>query len=67
MLKGLQYQISDVATKIEASRLLVYNAARLVQAGLPFVKEASMAKYYASGQYFCIRQNILNYVICRHC
>ncbi|KAK9497692.1 hypothetical protein O3M35_004368 [Rhynocoris fuscipes] len=46
--QGLQYQISDVATKIEASKLLVYNAARLVQAKLPFVKEASMAKYYSS-------------------
>uniref|UniRef100_A0A0A9Y8G7 Short/branched chain specific acyl-CoA dehydrogenase, mitochondrial n=1 Tax=Lygus hesperus TaxID=30085 RepID=A0A0A9Y8G7_LYGHE len=46
--QGLQHQISDVATKIEASRLLVYNAARMVERGLPFVKEASMAKYYAS-------------------
>ncbi|KAL1114989.1 hypothetical protein AAG570_007812 [Ranatra chinensis] len=46
--QALQHQISDVATKIECARLLVYNAARLQQAGLPFVKEASMAKYYAS-------------------
>ncbi|CAB0014364.1 unnamed protein product [Nesidiocoris tenuis] len=47
-VRGLQHQISDVATRIEAARLLVYNAARLVERGLPFMKEASMAKYYAS-------------------
>ena len=37
-----------MATEIEAARLLVYNAARLRDAGLPFVKEAAMAKLYAS-------------------
>ena len=37
-----------MSTQIEAARLLVYNAARVKEAGLPFVKEASMAKYYAS-------------------
>ncbi|XP_033109723.1 short/branched chain specific acyl-CoA dehydrogenase, mitochondrial-like [Anneissia japonica] len=46
--QGMQHQIADVATKIEAARLLVYNAARMKEAGIPFVKEASMAKYYAS-------------------
>jgi len=46
--QGLQYQIAECVTKLECARLLTYNAARLVQAGLPFVKEASMAKYYAS-------------------
>ncbi|XP_014245013.1 short/branched chain specific acyl-CoA dehydrogenase, mitochondrial isoform X2 [Cimex lectularius] len=46
--QGMQHQISDVAVTIEAARLLVYNAARLQQAGKPFMKEASMAKYYAS-------------------
>lgn len=45
----MQHQISQVATQIEAARLLVYNAARLKEAGLPFVKEAAMAKYYGSG------------------
>jgi alkylation response protein AidB-like acyl-CoA dehydrogenase len=37
-----------MAVDVEAARLLVYNAARLRDAGLPFVKEAAMAKYYAS-------------------
>ena len=44
----MQHQISDVATKLEAARLLVYNAARLKEAGKPMVMEAAMAKYYAS-------------------
>lgn len=46
--QGLQYQISEAATRIEAAKLLVYNAARLVEAGKPFIKEASMAKLYGS-------------------
>ena len=37
-----------MATEVEAARLLVYNAARLRDAGLPFVAEAAMAKYYSS-------------------
>lgn len=37
-----------LATEVEAARLLVYNAARLKDNGLPFVKEAAMAKYYSS-------------------
>ena len=44
----MQHQIAEVATQIEATKLLVYNAARLNEAGLPFIKEAAMAKYYAS-------------------
>lgn len=44
----MQHQISDISTKIEAARLLVYNAARLKEAGQPFVMEAAMAKYFAS-------------------
>lgn len=48
MLQGLQHQVAQVATQLEATRLLTYNAARLVEAGRPFIKEASMAKYYAS-------------------
>jgi short/branched chain acyl-CoA dehydrogenase len=47
----MQHQIAQVATEIECARLLVYNAARLVEAGQPYVKQASMAKYYASGRY----------------
>ncbi|XP_054975084.1 short/branched chain specific acyl-CoA dehydrogenase, mitochondrial [Sorex araneus] len=46
--QGLQHQVAHVATQLEATRLLTYNAARLLEAGRPFVKEASMAKYYAS-------------------
>ncbi|NP_001124722.1 short/branched chain specific acyl-CoA dehydrogenase, mitochondrial isoform X2 [Pongo abelii] len=46
--QGLQHQVAHVATQLEAARLLTYNAARLLEAGKPFIKEASMAKYYAS-------------------
>jgi butyryl-CoA dehydrogenase/short/branched chain acyl-CoA dehydrogenase len=46
--QGVQFQIAEMATDIEAARLLVYNAARLRDAGLPFVTEAAMAKYFAS-------------------
>ncbi|XP_075391225.1 short/branched chain specific acyl-CoA dehydrogenase, mitochondrial isoform X1 [Tenrec ecaudatus] len=46
--QGLQHQVAHVATQLEAARLLTYNSARLVEAGRPFIKEASMAKYYAS-------------------
>ena len=40
--------MAHTATQLEAARLLTYNAARLLEAGRPFIKEASMAKYYAS-------------------
>lgn len=46
--QGVQFDIADMAVEIEAARLLVYNAARLRDAGLPFVTEAAMAKYFAS-------------------
>jgi alkylation response protein AidB-like acyl-CoA dehydrogenase len=46
--QGVQFQLADMATEIEASRLLVYNAARLKDAGQPFVTPAAMAKLYAS-------------------
>ena len=46
--QGVQFELARMATEIEAARLLVYNAARLRDARLPFVKEAAMAKYYAS-------------------
>lgn len=46
--QGMQHQIGQAATEIEAARLLVYNAARLKEAGVPFTKEAAMAKLYAS-------------------
>jgi alkylation response protein AidB-like acyl-CoA dehydrogenase len=46
--QGVQFSLARMATEIEAARLLVYNAARLRDAGRPFVTEAAMAKYYSS-------------------
>jgi len=46
--QGMQFQYARVAMEIEAARLLVYNAARLKDSGQPFVKEAAMAKLFAS-------------------
>jgi alkylation response protein AidB-like acyl-CoA dehydrogenase len=46
--QGIQFQIAQMGTEIEAARLMVYNAARLKDAGAPFVKEAAMAKLFAS-------------------
>ena len=44
----VQGQIARMATEVEAARLLVYNAARLRDAGRPFLTEAAMAKLYSS-------------------
>jgi len=47
--QGLQFMIADMATEIEAARLLVYNVAQLIDEGVPrFTKESAMAKMYAS-------------------
>ena len=46
--QAVQFTIAEMATDIEAARLLVYNAARLKDANLPFLKEAAMAKYFSS-------------------
>jgi butyryl-CoA dehydrogenase/short/branched chain acyl-CoA dehydrogenase len=46
--QAIQFQVAELATQLEAARLLTYNAARLKDAHLPFVKEAAMAKYYSS-------------------
>ncbi|GAX89562.1 acyl-CoA dehydrogenase [Effusibacillus lacus] len=46
--QGVRFMLADMATKMEAARLLVYRAAQLRQQGLPCSKEASMAKYYAA-------------------
>jgi alkylation response protein AidB-like acyl-CoA dehydrogenase len=46
--QGVQFQLAEMATELEAARLMVYNAARLKDAGQPFVKEAAMAKLYSS-------------------
>ena len=45
--QAVQFEIARMATDIEAARLLVYNAARLKDAGSAFVKEAAMAKYFS--------------------
>jgi alkylation response protein AidB-like acyl-CoA dehydrogenase len=46
--QGVQFQIAQIATELEAARLMVYNAARLKDAGADFVKEAAMAKLFSS-------------------
>ena len=46
--QGVQFQIAEMRTSLEAARLMVYNAARLKDAGQPFIEEAAMAKLYAS-------------------
>jgi short-chain 2-methylacyl-CoA dehydrogenase len=46
--QAIQFQLADLATELEAARLLTYNAARLREVGAPFVKEAAMAKLFAS-------------------
>ncbi|SDW39707.1 hypothetical protein SAMN05444487_10347 [Marininema mesophilum] len=47
-LQGIQYKLADMATKVEAARLLIYRAATLREAGLPCRLESSMAKMFAS-------------------
>jgi short/branched chain acyl-CoA dehydrogenase len=46
--QAVQFQLAEMATRLEAARLLTYNAARLRDAGASFIKEAAMAKLYAS-------------------
>ncbi|MGD9489706.1 MAG: acyl-CoA dehydrogenase [Calditrichaceae bacterium] len=46
--QGVQFQLAEAATDIEAARLMVYNAARMKDAGLNYIKEAAMAKLHAS-------------------
>lgn len=46
--QAVQFQLAEMATELEASRLMVYNAARLKMANHPYVKEAAMAKYFSS-------------------
>ncbi len=46
--QGVQFELAKMAVEVEAARLLVYNAARLRDAGQPFVTEAAMAKYFSS-------------------
>jgi len=46
--QGIQFQLARLATEVEAARLMTYNAARLKDAGQPFVKESAMVKYFCS-------------------
>ena len=46
--QGVQFQLAEMATEIEAARLMVYNAARLKDCGARFLREAAMAKLFAS-------------------
>ena len=46
--QAIQFQLAETATQIEAARLMVYNAARLKDSKMDFLKEAAMAKYFSS-------------------
>ena len=46
---AIKNKIANMATEIDAARLLIWKAARLKDLGMPYIKEASMAKLYASG------------------
>lgn len=46
--QAVQFQLAEMAIEIEAARLMVYNAARIKDAGQPYLKEAAMAKYFSS-------------------
>lgn len=46
--QGVQFQLAQMRTELEAARLMVYNAARLKDAGQDFIQSAAMAKLYAS-------------------
>lgn len=46
--QGVQFQLAQMATELEAARLMVYNAARLKDAGQPFAQQAAMAKLFSS-------------------
>ena len=47
-LQAIQFMLADMATRIDCARLLVYRAARMRDMDLPYAKEASMAKMYAT-------------------
>ncbi len=46
--QGVQFQLAEMRVMVEAARLMVYNSARLKDAGQPFIEEAAMAKLYSS-------------------
>lgn len=46
--QGVQFQLAEMRTQLEAARLMVYNAARLKDSGADFIESAAMAKLFAS-------------------
>jgi alkylation response protein AidB-like acyl-CoA dehydrogenase len=46
--QAMQFQLAEMATEVEAARLIVYNTARLKDAGAPFLHQAAMTKYFTS-------------------
>ena len=46
--QAIQFQLAEMATEIEAARLMVYNTARMKEAGQSFVRQAAMTKYFCS-------------------
>jgi len=46
--QAIQFKLADMATELDAARLLIYRAAALKDAGKPYSKEAAMAKLFAS-------------------
>ena len=46
--QAIRFQLAELSTQLEAARLLTYNAARMKDVGKPFIREAAMAKYFAS-------------------
>jgi alkylation response protein AidB-like acyl-CoA dehydrogenase len=46
--QGVQFDLAEMAVEVEAARLMIYNAARLRDAGMAFVTESAMCKYFAS-------------------
>lgn len=69
LLQAVNHQLAYVLTQIEAARLLVYNAARRKEAGLPFLREAAMAKYFAGEVYsplIAFNFSLLYHYLCQH-
>ena len=46
--QAIQFQLAEMATDIEAARLMIYNAARMKESGQPFVRQSAMTKYFCS-------------------
>ena len=64
--QAMQHLRAQLATEIEAASLMVYNTARMKDQGIPFVKEAAMAKYYTS-EVKCTEKGIFSYLMGHLC